>query len=212
MPPRRRRCRRRRLSTGPLPLSPRGIRPPRSIRSSPSSCWRLCVVGGRRWARGVTVEERGDPVLRPPPTVPSGLRAPTPEATLSSTGRAAGRLGATLSCAGRPSTRGDPALRRLQVSRHHLLLTGGVSPALHPLTTDPPPRREREINTAPRRRRPKQLRVTLSPSTGQLIRRPPASGRDQPGTNLPRSHHGRGIHLTTGAYRSRYWNPSDGRR
>lgn len=68
-----------------------------------------------------------------------------------------------------------------------------------------------------RRRRPKLLRVTLSPAAGQHIQRPPASGRDltlhqRPGTIFLRPHCYQEVRLTTVAQRSRWWNLLDSRR
>jgi hypothetical protein len=166
------------------------------------------------------VERRGDPGTGPPAVHfgvtlsaagrPLATEASTRAATLSSTVHTTGQAGGD-PVLHRPAVQleGDPALRRPRVlRRRRLLLSTTVSAVSTLLMRDPPPCEEEEEKARPRRRRPNQLRVTLSLSAGQLIRRPPAPGRDQtlhqrPGTDFLRPHHAWGVRLTTGARRCR---------
>jgi hypothetical protein len=84
-----------------------------------------------------------------------------------------------LTPAGRP-IRGDPARRPPEVLRRRRpFLASILSLALSPSTRYPALREEGKNHTRPRRRRPEQLRVTLTLCAGQLIRQPPAPGRVQ---------------------------------
>lgn len=151
---------------------------------------------------------RGDPDLRPPSLVASGLvprrwpLRPCPTPARRPVGNPvlrppAVQPGVTLSAAVPKSCAAacvlpvpSPLARSLQLQQ------------LEKKTKNlAPPRR--------RRRRPKLLRVTLSPVAGQQDQRPPASGRDstlhqRPGTNFLRPHDGCGDPcLTTVACTSR---------
>ena len=186
---------------------------------------RLGCPPGRRLARrgltslGVTLPPvrrptfLGDPVLRRPPAMARPRKvtlAATREVTLSPCGRpnegapcppAAGQTRGH-PVLGRPATfsRGDPALRRPQVARHRRLRPS--SPVQHRLlwwSVSPRALEKRRKNPKPRRHGPKRPRVTLSPTSGQLLRRRPASWRgktphQRPGDPLLWSHYCCGIH------------------
>lgn len=157
---------------------------------------------GRPWQRPAGRPTRGDPDLRPPPVVASGL------------GPRRWPLRPCLTPARRPG--GDPVLRPPAVQLG-VTLTAAVPRSCAAACVLPVPsalarslqlqqvKKKTKTLTPPhrRRRRPKLLRVTLSPVAGQHDQWPPASGRDstlhqRPGTDFLRPQNGfRGPCLTT---------------
>ena len=192
---RRRRRGRRRPPTDP----PLGQQTPLEPLERPSGCPPSLISArrvvrprggpeskGRPWQRPAGQPTWGDPDLRPPPVVASGLGGrpwplqPCPTPARPPVGNPvfhppAVQPGVTLSAAASVLPVSSLLTRSLQLQETEKKTKAHT-----------PPRR--------RRRRPKLLRVTLSLAAGQQIQRPPASARgltlhQRPRTIFPRPHY-----------------------